>query len=220
MNRESRGDKFTVDRYSGKSKTSSRPTVPALLTPKAVDKASAKASKKDRKQLEAVAKAIDVTESARKRFGLKATELAAQAHGGDVDGSVSNFTLQAYATIMALIPIAEREYRRGRREHQAYVLNSLVSQGRELGKDLRANDDRRRLGELVINEILEPAFRSMVQVLMQSNMTTKAMLSDKVTSGKEAAVSGALDEELRAQARELKILYTKTADQVRSKLIG
>lgn len=153
-------------------------------------------------------------------FGIRKNDIMVAIDSGNIDQAVLTFQRQAYATIVNLIPKAEAAYLREGREHQAYVLNALLSQGRELAADLMASGDRQQLADVLVNEVLAPTFKSIVQQLMLETIQTKAVLSDKIKPEYVSTVSMELDQSLKRLAGVLTDMYRTTADQTRKKLVG
>lgn len=209
---------FAVNRYAagaeeGRSKTKkSRSTELAVVAPK-VDRDVERKIKKYGELAETV-KSVGST------FGVRKREIMAAVQEGNIDHAVMHFTRQAYSTIVTLIPIAEKAYKKHQREHQAYVLNALISQGRELAADLVATDDRRRLGETLIKEILEPAFKNVLQQMMQEQLQLKVILSDKIQPKYTERVSAEMDESLKRVAGAMNLVFHATSEQISKKLLG
>jgi hypothetical protein len=153
-------------------------------------------------------------------FGIKEREIMDAVEAGDIDQAVQVFQRQAYSTIVRLIPIAEKEYLLGKRDHQLYALNSVISQGRELANDLMSSDNKKQLGETIIREILEPAFKQILQQMMQEQMMLKTALSDKLKPEFLTASSGELDSSLRRVAGSMTEIFKSSSEQINKKLLG
>jgi hypothetical protein len=153
-------------------------------------------------------------------FGVRKSEIMEAIDAGDIDHAVLSFQRQAYATVMALIPIAEAEYRKHKRDHQAYVLNAMISQGRELAADLMASSDRQNLADAIVQEVLEPMFKGMLQQFMIEFLQLKAILGDKMQPAFIATVSLELDASIKRMAKIMTDMHKTTSDQIRRKLIG
>lgn len=137
-------------------------------------------------------------------FGLKeASTITKLLRSGNIDGSIQMFQQTAYASIIKLISVAEAEYIKGRREHQAYVLNSLISTGRELAADVSASAARQDLANILAREVLEPMFRALLQDAMTEQVKMKAILSDKVPERHIDAVTREMDSSLKRIAEKM-----------------
>ena len=119
-----------------------------------------------------------------------------------------------------MIPIAEKAYKKHQREHQAYVLNSLISQGRELASDLMASGDRAQLAEIIAREVLEPVFKSMLQQFMQEQLQLKTILGDKIKPQFSADASREMDNSLKRMAQVMNDMFRSTTQQINKKLLG
>lgn len=208
---------FAVQRYvSDKDKKPGKrasSNVVALVTPPAVTRETERKIKRYGELAETVKKVGST-------FGVRRREIMDAVAEGNIDHAVMHFTRQAYSTIVNLIPIAEKAYKKHQREHQAYVLNALISQGRELAADLIATDDRKRLGDILVREILEPAFKSVLQQMMQEQMQLKTILSDKIQPKYVERVSTEMDDSLKRVAAAMTVVFRSTSEQIAKKLLG
>lgn len=153
-------------------------------------------------------------------FGIRKTAIMEAVEAGNIDHAILQFQRQAYATIVNLIPIAEAEYIRDKREHQAYVLNAMISQGRELAADLAASGDSAQLAGLLIQEVIEPMFKALLQQFMQEQMQLKTLLADKFKPDMTADASREMDASIKRIASVMTDLYKSTAVQVNKKILG
>lgn len=220
---------YKVDRYSGSEERSTRnerplkkdPAIkgrkrPALPPPEDAPKIAKQTQARIQKyeQLAETVKKVGST------FGVKRKDIVDAIERGDLDGSIMAFQRQAYATIMGLIPIAEGEYRKWKRESQAYALNAMVNLGRELAGDLAQSSDRARLAEVLTMEIIEPMFRALLQHIAQQSVTTKAYLAGKLKPNYEANAISHLDDSLKETAAYLQDQYQVVAQNITRQITG
>lgn len=175
---------------------------------------------KQKRTLQKFDKLAETAERVQSTFGLRESQIMDLIEAGDIDGSIHAFQKQAYGTIINLIPIAEEEYRKGKRDHQAYVLNALISQSRELAADLMASGDRQSLAAAIVSEILEPTFKAILQFMMQEQMQLKAILTDKIFPQHQANAVHEIDSSLKNVAASMTSLYKMSADNITKKLLG
>lgn len=200
---------FAVARYTKAHAPEATPPAPLRLVGKSTERH--------------VKKFAELSETVRRvgsTFGIKKSEIMRAVEEGQIDHAVQQFQRQAYSTIVNLIPIAEKAYLKDRREHQAYALNALISQGRELANDLMAADNKNQLCETLIAEILTPAFKQILQQLMQEQMMLKTALSDKLKPEFLALSSAEFDRSLRTVAGSMTEIFKGTSEQIRKKLLG
>jgi hypothetical protein len=177
-------------------------------------------SKDTTKKVQQYEKLAETVRTVGSTFGVKRREIIEAIEKGDLDGSILGFQKQAYATIMGIIPIAEREYRKLKRESQAYALNALVGMGRELAQDLAASADRGRLAELLVSETLEPMFKAVLQHIVQQNIIMKGLLSGKVLTQHEANLTARMDDALKETAGYLQSTYQLISQQITKQITG
>jgi hypothetical protein len=178
-----------------------------------VDKASAK-------QLSKYGDLADTVKKTASVFGIRKQEIMDAVAAGNTDHAILQFQRQAYSTIVNLIPLAEAAYIRDKRESQAYALNALISQGRELAHDLMASSDRQNLSRAIATEILEPVFKSLLQQILQEQLQLKAILGDKLKPQYISAASFEMDESIKRLAGLMTTLYQSTTEQINKKLLG
>ncbi len=208
---KTRAKSFEVERYKPTSKRP--PALPAPTKP-------TKTNKKQERTLAKAAKMADATDKLITTFGLKRSAIQNAVESGDIDSAISTFQRTAYSTIISIIPIAEKEYRKGKRESQAYALNALLSSARELAQDLAAANDRAKLAETLLHELFEPMLKALVQRLLQDNMVLKSYLNDKIKPEHRMAVTQQLDTDIRALVAYLQTAYQATAEQMRLTIQG
>jgi hypothetical protein len=199
---------FKVSRYEANKKQAQLPAPIKILT---------------RKQKNAIIKA-EATSSMLKKtastFGIKRKDIILAIDNGDIDGALSTFRKTAYSAVIALIPIAEKEYRKGKRESQAYAFNALIQSARELGQDLEASNDRAALAESLVRTALEPMFKDLLQKLLQQQVLLKGFLNDKVMPKHIDTIAAQLDVDIRESAAFMQDLYEKTAITIKRAVNG
>jgi hypothetical protein len=200
---------YAVERYT-KGKM---PQLPAPEAPPKVTKAL-------QNQVKQYGKLAETVKQVGSTFGIRRREIMEAVDAGNIDHAVLAFQRQAYSTIVNLIPIAEKAYKKHQREHQAYVLNSLISQGRELAADLMASGDRQQLAETLIREVIEPVFKALLQQFMQEQLQLKTILGDKLKPAFVPDASREMDESLKRVASIMNDLFRSTTTQINKKLLG
>lgn len=166
------------------------------------------------------ANAVKTLKKAVAVFGVKKSSILTSLDAGENDAAIQLFQKQAFSMIVSLISVAEKAYLKDQREHQAYVLNSLVSQGRELANDIKNTHTLDALAAKVISEALEPAFRMVLQVIVEQQLKNKAMLGDKLHPSMVASASRELDASLRELARALTQIHVEAKNRIHSFLLG
>lgn len=149
-------------------------------------------------------------------FGVKAKEVYDLIQKGDMDKAIVTFQRQMLATLMRLIPMAEKEYRKYKKEYTAYALNSLISQARELTSDIQASDDRARLANTLVMDVVKPAFQQSVQEMINTHYSLKMKLKSKVKN--PDLVEDAIDGCAKDIAQYMNEVFRTTAEQIKQSL--
>lgn len=225
---------FAVSRYvdtSAKKPMAKKATVehkPIQLAPPPVKSVVEKPSSTDlvvvsKASGKKLAKYGELAETIKKTasvFGIRKQEIMDAVAAGNTDHAILAFQRQAYSTIVNLIPLAEAAYIKDKRESQAYALNALISQGRELAHDLMASGDRQNLASAIATEILEPVFKSLLQQILQEQLQLKTILGDKMKPQYIGSAAFELDESIKRLAGLMTTLYQSTTEQINKKLLG
>jgi len=183
-------------------------------------KVEVKRKKQQDRTLQKVDKLGSSMEKVKSTFGIKSREIQKFTNAGDIDNAILHFQRTAYSTLVAVIPIAEREYRKWKRDSQAYALNALIASARELASDLAASNNRANLAEQLLREGLDPMFRELLQYMAQQSVMQKAFLQDKVKPQHVANVTAKIDEELKDAAGYLQSIHQVISEQMRRAIQG
>lgn len=214
---------YKIDRYDDRSKRSQKhkaaggPTKRPALPPPAKDQ---KISRDTEARIQKYDKLAETVRRVGSTFGAKKTDIIAAIERGDLDGSIVTFQRQAYATVIGLIPIAEQEYKKHKRESLAYALKALIGEARDLAQDLAASSDRARLADLIVEETLQPLFKGILQHTVEQNVLLKGLLAGKVSPQHAANVTAHLDDALKDTAVYLQSTYKLVAQQIKNNIAG
>jgi hypothetical protein len=179
-----------------------------------------KTTRKKRTTLEKANKLDANIEKVASTFNIKRREIQQAVNSGDIDQAITTFQRTAYSTLVSIIPIAEREYRKWKRDNQAYALNALIQSARELASDLAAANDRSALAEMLIRESLDPMFREILQQLAQQNMVLKTFVQDKIKPQHVNGVIEKIDMDLRDTAAYLQSIHAVISLQMKRAVQG
>lgn len=220
---------YKVDRYSSTDKRDPKRKAaggstkrPALPRPKETDDAAflPPVTKQTTKRIQQYEKLAETVRKVGSTFGVKKHDIIDAIERGDLDGSIVAFQRQAYSTVIGLIPLAEQEYKKHRRESLAYALKALIGEARELAQDLAASSDRARLADLIVEETLQPLFKGILQHIVEQNVVTKGLLAGKIAPQHAASVTAHLDDSMKETAAYLQSTYQLVAAQIKSNITG
>jgi hypothetical protein len=156
-----------------------KPKASSRLVSGAVKKTSLTVAVSPVRKLAKLEKQTELLKKAGTTFGVPSKQLYSMIQEGKIDQAVVFFQRQMLATILRLIPIAEKQYRREKKEHTAYALNSLVSQARELTADIQSSADRAAVAEVIVTDVLMPTFRSFIETVVIETQTLKSAPSHR-----------------------------------------
>lgn len=130
------------------------------------------------------------------------------------DNATACFQKSMLALLIELIPFAEDEYRKMPKERNAYAMNSLISQARELISDLKAERDSKGLALRLSHEILNPAFISMVQNIIDANYYLKRNIDIHILPNAKQKVYASIDDTSKTIAAYMEDTYNDVRDRI------
>jgi hypothetical protein len=177
------------------------------------------ASREERKRLKRTKEHEEDIKKHASEFKVSVKDINAMIEEGDTERAVGYFQKRLLATIVAMIPIAERQYRKYRTQSLAYAMTSLTGTARELAQDLQATADRQKLAMTIAHEILMPGFRAIAQSILDEHYSLKRDLEDdlhpkRVRRGKEK-----IDNTGRRIASHAEKVYRNVAERIHEALV-
>ena len=94
-------------------------------------------------------------------FGQRADAIIDLLETSDTDGAASLTTRTLVQTMVDVLPVAERNFRRSKGARGAMGLNQIISQIRELLHDLQSYKDRDQVGQTIVDRFVRPGFMDM-----------------------------------------------------------
>lgn len=153
------------------------------------------------------------------KFGLSTKEISKMIDGGDVDRAVGFFQKKMLSAVVNLIPIAEKKYKKYGTQGHAYALNAMISGARELASDLQATADRQKLALTIVQEILMPAFRAIVQSIVDEHYTLKRDLEDYSKTKYTMKMKERIDQSGQVIAKHARAVYENTSGRINDMLV-
>lgn len=131
---------------------------------------------------------------------------------------VRRFQVISLKMLVDLVPYAEKAYRDDPKQSNAYTINALLTQIRELITDLTSEDDRGELIQTIMMEILRPAFLQMGQILLDNMYSLRNEIDGDVQPERTKRVKEAIDQSTRDMALAFQTLFydiqKRVAEQV------
>lgn len=148
------------------------------------------------------------------KFGVSVSRISKLLASGDTERAVGILQRKMLDAIVNVIPIAEQEYKLRPTQSQAYALNGLVSQARELAHDIQNTGDRQKLAITLVQEIIMPAFREVAQAVIDEHYALRKRVDDKVNERDRARVSDLIDQAGQSIARAAADQYKTVANRI------
>lgn len=131
------------------------------------------------------------------------------------DKGVNQFQLMSLKMLVDLIPYAEKEYRRDPRQSNAYAINALVTQIRELISDLQAEDNTLELINKIVLNIVQPITQKIAGSLIEFNFSIKSSIKGDLIDGRYERVEREIDTATKDIARTIQGYVNQMCDEIR-----
>lgn len=131
------------------------------------------------------------------------------------DKGVNQFQLMSLKMLVDLIPYAEKEYRRDPRQSNAYAINALVTQIRELISDLQAEDNTLELINKIVLSIVQPVTQKIAGSLIEFNFAVKTQIKGDLKDGHYERVEREIDNATKDLARQIQSHINQMSDEIR-----
>lgn len=131
-------------------------------------------------------------------FGKESKKIREFIEDKDDDNAAITAQRQLLSMLIDLIPIAENTYRNDPRQSNANAMNALVSQIRELIHDIQSTQDRSRIADSIVYNILQPMMLSFGQFVVDNNHQTKRDLKEIVDVRQLRELDGAMNKQAKA----------------------
>jgi len=132
----------------------------------------------------------------------------------DTSNGIDVFQATALKTLIELIPYAEKQYREDPRQSNAYAINALITQIRELITDVTAKDDSTQLLMTILSQILQPAFLQLGQILLDNQHQMFLEMSRHIKTGQETKVRNIVNTNTKDIGRQFQDLFYDIKKQV------
>ena len=157
---------------------------------------SSKSGKKD-KYKDKFKKAKDINELT-VVFGKESKKIRQFIEGKEDDTASLMAQRQLLSMLIDLIPVAESTYRKDSRQSNAYAMTSLISQIRELIHDIQSTQDRGRVADSIVYNILQPMILSFAQFVVDNNHHTKRDLKEIVDARSQRELDSVMNKQAKA----------------------
>jgi hypothetical protein len=134
--------------------------------------------------------------------------------GDDLD-AVSRFQRDSLKAVLELLPIAQAQYKKNPTMSNAYALNSIISQVRELVNDMESAREQAQLVDSILDTYVRPTFLNIASYLLNSSTILRSELSP-LYSGKQASrdAKACMDRFIREAARYLEDAHNKLREDI------
>ena len=128
--------------------------------------------------------------------------------------SIRKFQSITLKMLVDLVPYAERQYREYSSQSNAYALNALITQIRELTADLSAEQDKGALALNIVTNILHPVFLSMAQLLIDNMYSLKKNIENDIKPERVERSNTQIDQATRDMAQGFQSLFYDVRQKV------
>lgn len=124
------------------------------------------------------------------------------------------FLKASLASILSLIPVMEDQAHKGKRESNAYALNSLISQGREILHDIKSLTDSGNVAIVIANTVVDPAYVGIANIYANLMHSLREQVSEHVMPGKQHLVREMFTEVSRQYGQYLNVSRDSTKTHI------
>lgn len=146
--------------------------------------------------------------------------LGVEAEDFQHDKAMQSFHRATLVMLNDLIPIAEEEYRKDRRQGNANTLSTLVSQAREVMNDLRAVQDAENQVEHICDVILRNGLKLLVTNLGTELFEVRTKMGEILDSKKFRSVNALLTDLVTSHGKFLHEVDAKSRSEIEAYLIS
>ena len=136
------------------------------------------------------------------------------------NSSETGFDRASVKMLLDLIPHAERRYRKWSSQPNAYALNSLLTQVREILADLQASEGRDELLISVIKETMRETAHDMMQVLVDNTNFIWGRLKDDLPENRRERLHDAVKDIGIESARKSQDVFRRTLDDLAAQIMN
>jgi len=122
-------------------------------------------------------------------------------------------------SLLQLVPLAEREYKKHKRQGDAYAYNAIVSQIRETITDIQSTNDSQQLLDRILVNILQPQFLAIAQYIIDSQYQLSKSLRSKIKDEDRKEVLSNINSSTKAIARHMDEVFTTIKARLHSEMI-
>ena len=135
---------------------------------------------------------------------------------GENEDAILTFQRASLQSVIDILPIAQHQYKKNPNMSNAYALNALISQSRELISDIEARQDKSHLAQTISERVIRPAFLDLAQNLMNSTSMLRELISSSAGIDKrtQAEVKAHIDRFLRETARYMQDRHDRLVQQL------
>lgn len=118
-------------------------------------------------------------------------------------------------TVIKMMPEAEKRYFESKSAHQAvYAFNALVTSARELIADVQASEDKSRVADKIIHELLQPHILAFANFLLESSFYLSKHLKKLVKESKHRELQKIIDEDTRSKGNYAQEMFKSFKEQL------
>lgn len=136
----------------------------------------------------------------------------------DTDNARSMIYKKMLQSLVDIIPYAENNIRKTKGVRGVYQLNSLIASIRELLIDVQSSQDRGRMGELLVQKIIAPAFLDLGMAIMSKFELITNDAKSRMTNEEWRALKEQIVKHRNDLSQSIERQYHEINDQVKDYL--
>lgn len=171
-----------------------------------------------KKESKVIQRNLTKTNSLRSLFGQESVRIQELLLDKHTDNAIDNANRALLRATLDLIPIAEGRYRDDSRQSNAYALNTLINQARELIADIQASDDKSVVTDRIVYDIIKPTMMTFAQFLIDGNYQLKRELADNLKPDRVKQSHEIIDQTSKGSAQYIQAMFKDLRDRVTKSL--
>lgn len=151
-------------------------------------------------------------------FGDSANDIKDLILRADKSQGFEKFQAEMLRSLIDTIVIAENQYNERPGQSNAYALNALISQAREIIADLQAAEESSNIVGRLVSEVMLPEFTNIGQSIINQMFYLKKNVKPSIKEGREQQVDNMVDDATKELARNIEDVFKSVQKHLRKYL--
>lgn len=151
-------------------------------------------------------------------FGKDSRKIRDLLDAKDDDNAMLMAQRRMLSMLISIIPTAEHAYKDDPRQSMAYALTGLISQVRELIHDIQSTQDRARVADSIVFNILQPTMVAFANFVIDNNHQTKRDLADLIDVRQKRELDALMNRQAKAIGAYMQTMMDDLKDRITKEL--